>query len=84
MKFTETQGLGYRGSDIRSGDLIYDVIKEYNNRNIMADVMNSGNSLDNPNEVSLKSLPKALHPYYSIDCIRSPEVTIEEKTSLVK
>jgi len=50
----------------------------------MADVMNSGNSLDNPNEVSLKSLPKALHPYYSIDCIRSPEVTIEEKTSLVK
>ena len=30
LKFTETQGLGYRGSDIRSGDLIYDVIKEYN------------------------------------------------------
>ena len=31
LKFTETQGLGYRW-DIRSGDLIYDVIKEYNNR----------------------------------------------------
>ena len=36
------------------------------------------------NEVSLKSLPKILQPYYNIDLVRSSEMTQDEKISLVK
>ena len=44
---------------------------------------------DNQNQIDestvpLKTLPKALQPYYSLEQIKSNEITLEEKTNLVK
>jgi len=36
------------------------------------------------NSLPIKSLPKVLHPYYSLDIIRSPDIPVEDKVSLVK
>jgi len=34
--------------------------------------------------VSMKALPKQLHPYYNLESIRDPEITNEEKIHLLK
>lgn len=36
------------------------------------------------NEIPYRALPKALFPYYSLDLIKDPEISIEEKLNLVK
>jgi hypothetical protein len=36
------------------------------------------------NSVPLKTLPKILHPYYSLDIIRNPDIPADDKVSLVK
>ena len=36
------------------------------------------------NEIPFRALPKALFPYYSMDLIKDPEISIEEKLNLVK
>lgn len=49
-----------------------------------------GKAEDTPNQVqqfepiSQKSLPKALQPYYELDCIKNPEISLEDKTNFLK
>ena len=72
LTFTETQGLGYRGVNIRSGTLIYDVIKAYNNRSSFVTsgaqrINNGDNILRDQKELKKKyeifyDLYEVLHP----------------------
>ena len=45
---------------------------------------------DTPNKIkqfepiSQKSLPKALQPYYELDCIKNPDITLEDKQNFTK
>ena len=50
----------------------------------MSDARERDEDMYDENSVPIKSLPKSLHPYYSMDKIRDPTISVEDKVSLVK